>query len=308
MNGKYIFKSNGEVIAESKNILTTNGRSIINQFLGGQTNDWAGVIALGALYSSATIADTQLNYEVSRAQVTSKSYITTSGSNQLVIKATFPNTLALSVYEIGVLPSGLYGINQLDNYPLSDFSEVYSGTASSAWLVGSSSTTASYVSLSALNISRSGTYNVTIPTGSVGIYYPTALYMSDYTTNDYLQLLYYNPASATGTTSAKFVLTDDLGNTWTTTTTSLSTASGYYSASFLLSASPNANFDYSISTITASVFGTSTASPSFDMLKIMLGAQKISLEQLVSRSSASTAIVSTVYGQPLEIEYYLTVN
>jgi len=310
MNGNYVFRSNGKIIAESKNILTTNGRDIINQYLAGLTNEWAGSMVIGALYSSATVGDTQLSYELSRQPVTTKSYITTSGSNQLVIKASFSPNLIASIYEIGIVPQNSAMANLTDNFFITDFSEVYSSTASSSWLIGSSLSTASYQPLTGNTVSRSGLYNITIPSGSVATNNLSALSdISNFTTSDYLSLLYSVPASATGTTSAKFILTDTNGVTWSSSTASLTTsASGYYSASFSLSASQGSGFNYSLAIITASVFGTSTASPSFDMLKIQSSNPKTSLQNLISRSTSSTGIITTTYGQPLEIEYYLTVN
>jgi hypothetical protein len=310
MNGNYVFKLNGNIIAESKNILTTNGRDIINQYLAGLTNEWAGSMVIGALYSSATVGDTQLSYELSRQPVTTKSYITTSGSNQLVIKASFSPNLIASIYEIGIVPQNSAMASQTDNFFITDFSEVYSSTASSSWLIGSSLSTASYQPLTGNTVSRSGLYNITIPSGSVATNNLSALSdISNFTTSDYLSLLYSVPASATGTTSAKFILTDTNGVTWSSSTASLTTsASGYYSASLSLSASQGSGFNYSLAIITASVFGTSTASPSFDMLKIQSSSPKTSLQNLISRSTSSTGIITTTYGQPLEIEYYLTVN
>jgi hypothetical protein len=310
MQGRYIFKSNGVVIAESKNILTTNGRDIINQYLAGLTTEWAGSMAVGSLYSSATINDTQLSYEVIRQPITTKSYITTSGSNQLVIKSTFPAPLVMSIYEIGIIPQNLLNTDMGDNFFITDFSETYGSTASSSWQVGSSASTASYTPLSSTLISRSGSYNLTIPTGSIGISnFNSILDISNFTTNDYLNLLYYIPASATGTTSVKFILTDTNGLIWTSSTTALNvSSSGYFSASFSLNGVQTSGFNNSLATVTASVFGTSTASPSFDMLKIQSSLPKSSLQNLVSRSSSSAAIITTTFGQPLEIEYYLTVN
>jgi len=309
MKGKYIFKSNGVTLAESENIITTNGRDIINQFLTNGVADWAGTLTVGVLYSTPTVSDTQLAYEVYRTKVTSKSYITTSGSNQMVIKGTCSPGLVASIYEIGIIPTNLIQSTQKDNYQISDFSEIYGSSGSSAWLVGGSVSTASYRTLDSSGNSRSGSYNVTIPSGSVGInYLTTPIGISNYTTNDYAQFLYYIPTTSAGTSSVSFTLTDDQGYTWKTTTASInSSVSGYYTASVSLSASPTSGFDYVLSSITASVWG-GAASPSFDNLKLMSGDVKTNVQNLVSRSSASAPIITTLYGQPLEIEYYLTVN
>jgi hypothetical protein len=309
ITGKYIFKSNGEIIAEKNNLITANGRDIINQFLAGATNEWAGNIAVGVLYSAPTTSDTQLAYEVYRTPVTTKSYITTSGSNQIVVKATCSPMLVASIYEIGLIPRNTIDSDSKDSFQISDFSEIYGTSSSSNWLTGGSLATASYRALAGIGTSRTGSYNVIIPSGSVGITtLANTVDISSYTTTDYAQFLYYIAASATGTSSVVFTLTDDQGYNWQTSVASLnSAATGYYTASVNLSSSPNTNFDYNLNSITASVFG-GAASPNFDHLKLMSGDARVSFENLVSRSAQNTPIVTTTYGQPLEIEYYLTVN
>lgn len=307
MYGKYIFKSNGEIIAESKNILTNNGKSVINQYLGDATNEWAGTMAVGVFYTAAAATDTQLQYEVYRTPVTSKSYITTSGS-QIVVKATCDPTLVASIYEIGIIPQNYINTLSKDNYVLTDFSEITGSPASGAWLIGGTANTASYRSLAGLGTSRSGAYNIIVPSGSVAISNLTnSVDFSPYNTNDYVSLLYYISATAAGTSSVSFTFTDDNGVTWQSANASLnSAATGYYTASLALN-TPGTNFDYNVVSITASVWG-GAASPNFDNLKMMSGDVKTNLEQLVSRSACATPIVTTTYGQPLEIEYYLTVN
>jgi len=84
-------------------------------------------------------------------------------------------------------------------------------------------------------------------------------------------------------------------------------ASGYFTASVVLSASPSSAFNYDVETISASS-STISGIIYLDSLKLMAGDTKTQEEQLVSRTSSSAALVTTKYGQPTEIEYYLTVT
>lgn len=74
IKGKYIFKSNGKVIAEKDNLITTNGFLMINRYLAQSSIDWAGTLCVGALNTAPAISDKTLYYEMSRVPVTLKSY------------------------------------------------------------------------------------------------------------------------------------------------------------------------------------------------------------------------------------------
>lgn len=74
IKGKYIFKCNGEVVAERDNLITTNGFLMINRFLTKSSMDWAGSLVIGALNTAPAISDKTLYYETARVPVTLKSY------------------------------------------------------------------------------------------------------------------------------------------------------------------------------------------------------------------------------------------
>lgn len=310
LTGKYVFKSNGEIIAEKENMLTSNGINMINKYLAQSISDWAGSIAVGAFYTSTASTDTSLAYEISRSSVTLKTYRTTSGSNQIVLKASLDPLLYGSIYEIGVIPQNLTLSDPRNNFYLTKFDDTYGTSSSSDWLIGTTLSSASIRPAFSAS-SRFGLYNLPVPvTGSVATRSGFGLDISQFNTGDYLSLLYYVSTAVTGTPSLTFVLTDSSSNTWTSVTSSINTASAltYYTASFALSNTPGTNFNYSLDAITASFTGTATGSVYFDSLKLMSGAALDEMETLVSRSSSSAALVTTRYGQPLEIEYYLTVT
>jgi len=288
--------------------LTANGIEMINKYLANAAADWAGTIAVGALYSVSASTDTALSYEISRSPVTLKAYSassSTSASNQIILKATLDPLLIGQIYEIGVFPQNQVNASEVDNFYFTEFDEVYGTSASSDWAVGSSVATATRVALS--GSSRFGSYNISVPTASVATRSGFNTDISDFTTNDFAQILYYVGASSTSP-SLTLVFTDTDAVTWTTPVKLLSTAAtGYYSASIALSNTPSTNFNYAVDRVTASFTG-GNGSILLDSLKLMTGALKGSEEKLVSRTSSSAALVTTKYGQPLEIEYYLTVT
>jgi hypothetical protein len=308
ITGKYIFKVNGEIVAEKENILTANGIDMINRYLSNSAADWAGTIAVGSLYTVSASTDTVLAYEISRSPVTLKSYSSASSvsaSNQIILKATLDPLLVGQIYEIGVIPQNQVNVSKSDNLYLTEFDEIYGTSASSDWAVGSSSAATTKVALSAS--SRVGPYSISVPTASVATRSGFYTDISDFNTNDFLQLLYSVGASSTSP-SLTITLTDTNGVTWATPAKLISTAAtGYYSASFALSSSAGSNFNYNVDYISLA-FSGGNGSVILDSLKLMSGSLKLSEEKLVSRSSSSAVLVTTKYGQPIDIEYYLTVT
>lgn len=309
ITGKYVFKSNGEIIAEKENLITTSGIDIMNKYLAQSVQDWAGSIAVGALYSAPAITDQRLAYEISRSQVTLKSYGTYSGSNQITLKASIDPTVTASIFEIGVIPQNFINTDNKDNFYITSFDELYGSTASLNWFVGAKPSSLWYQTTS--GSSRVGSYNLYVPTsGSMATASGLFLDVSKYNQNDYMQLLYYVPAVIATAPSVVFTLQDSASNTWTSSVITLNTAAqGYYSASIKMTNAPQTNFTYLVDTLTASFIATSGAgSVYFDNLKFISGGTLNQEQMLLSRSASTTAFVVTKYGQPLEIEYTVTVT
>lgn len=307
IKGKYVFKSNGQIVAEKENILTANGIEMINRYLANSINEWAGTIAVGSLFTTAASTDQTLSYEISRSPVTLKSFTTNSGSNQIVLKTSLDPLLVGSIYEIGVIPLNYTNSGKRDNFYISQFDEIYGTSSSSQWYTGSSVATAQRTLISS-GSSRHGLYNILVPTsGSLATISGLGLDITGYTPNDYLQLLYYVPATSTNP-SLTFTLFDTNAASWSSSTRIVTTSAvGYYSASVQMFNTPTTGFNYILDRFSAS-FAGGTGSVSLDSIKFMSGDNKVAEELLVSRTSSSIALTTTKYGQPLEVEYYLTVT
>jgi len=311
IKGKYVFKVNGEVVFEKENVITQNGIDMINRYLAQSVQDWAGTVVVGALGTTSASTDTSLAYEISRSPVILRTYSPSgtyvngavSGSNQIVIKASLDPLLIGSIYEIGIIPQNFTQTSTKNNFYLTEFDEIYGTSGLSDWISsGASANKTLYAS------SRFGNYNITLTAGSVVSRSNFDLDFTDYNTNDFLQLLYFATGAAPSA-SVIFSFTDTSGNSWVAPTITLNPgASGYFTASTLLSNSPASAFNYSVSTISASAGSAISGVIYLDSLKLMAGDAKTTEEQLVSRTSSSAGLVTTKYGQPTEIEYYLTVT
>jgi hypothetical protein len=306
--GTYIVKSNDEIIGEFKNMLTTNGLYVINQFLSGQTKYWADTLAIGALSSSATTASTtSLQYEAYRYPVIFKSYQTTaSNTNQLILKATIDPVVEFQAYEIGVFPARVDLSSFSDHYQITAFSESTNG--SSQWYIGANPAT---ITSSATVTARIGSSLITLPVGSTASITNLSLNSTRYTENDYIGLLYYT-ISSIPTASITVTLGDSSVPqlTWSgSITTASSTASAYLSANIDMNVK-NSSFVEPITTASVTFAGAS-GSVALDHMKFFLGTTQVSDLQLASRSissSSTTPLFSKVYSQPMDIEYYIQVT
>jgi len=309
IKGKYVISSNGEVLAESENMITTNGLTVINQYLSNALPSWAGSIAVGSLGSTATSSTTTaLQYEFLRTPVLLKTYRTVSGVNQIVLKATLDPTLVFQAYEIGVFPMTVNYATFVDHYQISDFSELYSG--SSAWYINTTPAT----SASSSPTPRVGSLTVRLPSGSV-IYAPGAstttsisINTDPYTAADGINLLYY-VSSSISSGSLTVYLGDDTAsgaNVWTASTTVSSVASGAFYSSSLQFATKPTNFSDNVTSVSVQFAGSGTMY--LDHMKIVTGDAKSNDYKLVSRTASATPIITKSYGQPMDIEYYLQVT
>jgi hypothetical protein len=311
IKGRYVFKVNGEIVFEKDNVITQNGIEVINRYLAQSVQDWAGTIVVGALGTTSASTDTSLSYEISRTPIVLRTYSPSgtyvnnavSGSNQIILKGSLDPLLVGSIYEIGIVPKNFLQTSEKNNFYLTQFDEIYGTSGLSDWISSGAS-----VNKTLYASSRFGNYNITLTAGSVVSRSNFNLDVNNYNTSDYLQLLYFATGSAIAA-SVIFSFTDTSGNSWVAPTIILNPgASGYFTASTLLSNSPASAFGYIVDTISASAASVISGVIYLDSLKLMSGDNKTIEDQLISRTSSSAALVTTKYGQPTEIEYYLTVT
>lgn len=112
MHGVYRIYKNDELIGESKNLITKNGKDVIHQYMAGIIQDWASSIAVGAYNTAANVNDYKLNYEISRYPITTRSPVDssivstsvsgTAGSTQVVATSSAGLAVGQSLEATGI--------------------------------------------------------------------------------------------------------------------------------------------------------------------------------------------------------------
>jgi hypothetical protein len=264
--GTYVFKQNGIEIGRSDNLITSNGRKMIMQYLAGARLDWATDLAIGALNTTPSLADMQLNFETGRYPVILKTYIaanaTTGDPDLIVVRATIPENIYSNIYEIGLYATskGNSQSSGKNNLIISDMSDLQN------WSTSTGGVSTNQYTPQGSGSPRTGQYSINMSPNSVYKNNSLNLPFSNYSAIDSLQLLLSNTTA--GNVAVK--LTDAAGYTQTINFT-LTNNTGYYTLSKLfdqsIGASPDAaisNFNY-LSSI--QITTNSTAGMTIDAIK-----------------------------------------
>lgn len=302
--GTYVFKQNGIEVGRSSNLITTNGRKMILEYLSKSRTDWSVDMAIGALSTTPTAADTQLNYETGRYPVTLKSFMSantiTGDPDLIVVRSVIPASIYANIYEIGTyaVSAGNSGSSGKNNFIITDFTDL------TAWSVTSGNGVTVVSFTAQLSSSpRIGGNSVSISTSTVYTASNISIPLGNYNQLDTLDILMYN--SVGGVMTVK--LTDISGITQTLSYT-LPTNSGYFSISTLFDSSLSLNSGSPISDFTyltgIQITTDSTASVTIDAIKTSSAAEISVEESLVSKSVLGTPI-GKLYNVPLDVEYYI---
>lgn len=308
IKGSYSIFIDGVLVDQYDNIVTTNGINLIKKYLTGSVAEWAGSIAIGAMNSSSPVpSDSILEYEYARSKIKLKSYDTSTG--EIILKATFDQSLAGQIFELGVFSyTNNPFSNGFDDKILFNFDEVwYNTTTGSAF--------------TASTLGRVGVNNYVIQaSSSTSIYNNCGINISGYSNSDYFDFLYNVTTSQAGTRSASVIFTDNQTPTAGTAsfTMNLDTAStGFKKLSTALSnLTRSSTFNNQISKITFVVEGGSKTSViQADALKIRDVALSDDNLCLISRALIGVAggTTTTDYfiknaGVEMDIEYRMTIS
>lgn len=101
-NGEFRIYQRGKLLTTQKNLITNSGRQAITRYLAGQTQSFSGAIAIGSSDVPASVADTSLGFEFSRAPIHLKTSDVTTG--EIVLSASLDAPIGGSVFELGVFP------------------------------------------------------------------------------------------------------------------------------------------------------------------------------------------------------------
>lgn len=291
--GIYRFYSNGKLLSESRNLLTTKGKQQVLRCMSGQLTQFAGALALGVGTTAATINDTSLDMEISRANI---SVVSPDMLNSLVIfKSSIPSSVTGIFKE-----AGLY--SQYDN--------TYSGNYGSRLLIGFDSVAEAWPAGTTFNATNSligtdalrlvASTSSTVSSTLLGIY----IDLLGYSNSDVFKIAYY--VADTHCSTIKLRLSTDVANYYEYT---ISTPSvGYHVTSF-----NKTNFvtvgSPSWSTVaSAGVYATATSAGSttvdFDGVRIE-DVDSLNPDYFLISRSVLTTPFSKVDSSPLDVEYSL---
>lgn len=304
--GTYIFKQNGVELGRSQNIITSNGKKMILEYLSGSRQNWAADMAVGAMPTNALgqaplATDTQLNFETARYPVTLKTFISATDTNPdlIVVRSTLPVDLYANIYEVGLYPTNYSNFfnSTRNNIILTDFSNL------SLWNTVSGTTSINQFIGQGYGSPRIGSNSVNINTDTIYSSSSLNIGFSNYTNIDSLQLLVFNTAAG----MVYVTLTDVSGKEQTVSFTTVDNAD--YSVLSMAFDQNTSGINYApISEFSAitniSISTDSNSILTLDAIKVSSANEISTQESLVSKSVLSNPIPKNP-NIPLDIEYYV---
>lgn len=302
--GTYVFKQDGKEIGRSENLITTNGRKVLLQYIAGIRNEWAADMCFGAINTTPSLSDVELNFETARVPVTLKTYksATVDNPDLIIVRGTLPASLYANIYEIGLYPeSRITDVANRNNKIITDFSDL------SNWVASISDQSQSITDQGTVSITgyspqgsaspRIGGFSVDLAQNTMYENNTFGFNLLGYSDLDSLKILAYNTAAGNLTVTFKDVQNNSYVFNYT-----LSDNSGYQ----ILSAPFPANVSF-INTINSINIKTdNTASVTIDAIKASTTTELTNEDYLISKSVLSTPIAK-IYGIPLDVEYYVQV-
>jgi hypothetical protein len=301
--GTYVFKQNGVEIGRSTNLITSNGRKMILQYLSGGRQDWAADMAIGALNSpSPALSDLQLNFETARYAVNLKTFISANtianNPDLILVRATLPADLYANIYEIGLYATSnsSYSTSTRNNVIINDFSNLSLWNSSAGTVITNPYIAQGYSSprIGANSVSFLPSTTYTNSNLTVGF--------SNYTPSDSLQILVFNTTA--GTINVTITYISGITQTLAFTTTS---TSGYsvLSVPFDTGLGSSTNSIVNFSKLTyVSISTTSGTYATIDAIKVS-SASEISVEESLVSKSILTNPIAKSPNVPLDVEYYV---
>lgn len=278
MNGRYLIIRDGEVVFESKNVITDQGREAILRYLAGEVGAWAMSMVFGSGQTPATAQDENLEFEFYRSQITFRA--ADLANSEVILRAPLPAEMSGKAFEIGLWSTNANVNSNSPSSIITSFSpddEDIIGQEDGHWTPGGAS--------------RVGSSSITVdgPGAAVVSFLSQGLDLAAYELSDRLSLAYVATASLPSTIEIR----------------AYSSSTDYYSYSF----SPTgADGDYRIHSWPVSGF-IPTGSPSWndvtsvEVIVTNAGGSSIILDGLriddSSRYSEYAFVSRTVLAEPI---------
>jgi hypothetical protein len=182
MIGKYLIYQDSKLVGEYHNVLTTEGKSLIRNYLAGNIGAWSGSIAIGAMNSTApSVSDSGLEFEIIRVPVV----LSTVKGNNIILSADIDSTIAGRIFELGVYPTVTNSFSAgFDDKIIANFSEDWTDD------LGVSLTSSNFNGTEELPIARVGYRNLIIGSSGIDTLYSIGLDLSGYSDLDSMSMLY----------------------------------------------------------------------------------------------------------------------
>lgn len=130
MQGLYRIYSNGYLIKEINNLITTQGKSRIRQILAGKTTGFASSILVGIGSTTPTVNDTELTFSVEGADILNT--MVDDINNKVYFKTSLPVGSQYKIYELGCYAANVNTVKQYQqNSLLLTLGELTTWTSSS---------------------------------------------------------------------------------------------------------------------------------------------------------------------------------
>lgn len=294
ITGEYKFYQQGDLIGVHQNTITTVGKQQILRLLCGLTGVFGESFAFGTGPTAPSVADTNLEFETTRAVVDLRSPDYVNG--KVTFKASLPANFVGAIYEVGMWTAAEQNNSAGVSRMILSFDPVFEQYTS-----GTYTTTNARFGAEALTLTATASQTVTASLLNL------LLDFSVYSNNDVFKMAYYRRDTNSATLRVRFKT--DATNYYTVTVTPTAGA-GYKIVSFtkanaVATGAPSWSNIVEIEVaVIAGAGGTGVVD--FDGIRINDLDSFTGQMMLISRSALSTPITKSA-GLPLDVEYSLKV-
>lgn len=186
IKGKYRIYENEALIGEYSNIITSQGFNIIRNYLAGNTDAWAGAIAVGAMNTSAPLSsDISMEFELSRYNID----VAGVRGNNIVLSTEIDSSFSGKIYELGIYPT-------LRNQSSDGFDDRVIATFNENWMdsLGVSLAGSKFEGAEDNPLARSGYRSIIFNDSALTTYAETSVGIGGYSDLDSISILYKTSA------------------------------------------------------------------------------------------------------------------
>jgi hypothetical protein len=164
ISGEYKISQGGEVIDVVKNVITTNGKKQLLQYIGKLREGWADTMLFGAGTTAAVIGDNWMGQTIYECPVYISKVDTTAGT--ITLKAQIDTDAQFRFREIGMRPANIFS-----GYPDAVGEKISNCSSDDSWTFASTAT--KFISRNDTTSFAGSTYGALVKDSSEAIYVAT---------------------------------------------------------------------------------------------------------------------------------------